>query len=103
MYFQNIIFHIFLYFTGYLTISQMPNKEKVKRWHKDCSEAQFIVRQIINKKIDLDDPNFRNFIRDFPSFKAHKEKNFHRNFLNCVDRWKKFVNQGQGKNSMEFQ
>ena len=48
----------------------MPS-EKNKRWHKDSPDARFIVRQIINKKISLENPSFDNFIRDFPSFSAY--------------------------------
>jgi len=66
------------------------------RWDRNNKEAQFIVRQIIADKIDIDDPSYKGFLNSFPSFHIENKKNFRRNFLNTVSRWRKFSQDKQG-------
>lgn len=72
-------------------------QDKPKRWHRDSKDAQFIVRQIINGNINFDKPKAEHFIKEFPAYQQYGKKNFTRNFKACVERWKSFVNNGQGE------
>ena len=70
---------------------------KKYRWDRNRKEAQFIVQQTIAKKFDIDNPNYNDFLKTFPSFHIENKKNFRRNFLNTVSRWRKFIQQKQGE------
>lgn len=77
-------------------MSRKP-KSKSTRWNKNQEPAQFIVRQIIKGSVSLEEPRFEGFIRENPSFGSSQDKNLRRNFRNTVERWKNFVESGQGK------
>ena len=63
---------------------------------KKKEPAQFIVRQIINGSVSIKEPRFESFIRENPSFGSVLNKNLRRNFRNTVERWRNFVESGQG-------
>ena len=77
-------------------------KSKSTRWNKNQEPAQFIVRQIINGSISIKEPRFESFIRENPSFGSVSNKNLRRNFRNTVERWRNFVEAGQGNKIFLF-
>ena len=77
-------------------------KSKSTRWNKNLESAQFIVRQVVNGSVSLKEPRFESFIRENPSFGSVKDRNLRRNFRNTVERWRNFVESGQGKNMFLF-
>ena len=76
-------------------MSRKP-KAKSTRWNKNQEPAQFIVRQIINGSVSIKEPRFESFIRENPSFGSVLNKNLRHNFRNTVERWRNFVESGQG-------
>ena len=70
--------------------------QKEPRWHKNNQEAQFIVRKLIAGDINIQEPNWKRFLQDFPDFGTYSRRTFQRNFKNTVNRWKAFIEEGQG-------
>ena len=75
-----------------------------QRWNKNNKEAQFIVRKLIEGSVNIQEPKYKKFLDDFPNFGEYNKRSFQRNFKNTVQRWKSFVDFGQGKfyNSFYF-
>ena len=67
------------------------------RWSKNNQESQFIVRKLVEGQINIDEPDYKKFLREFPTFGKYNKRTFQRNFTNTVKRWKSFTEQGQGK------
>ena len=82
-------------------MSRKP-KSKSTRWNKNQEPAQFIVRQIINGSVSIKEPRFESFIWENPNFGSVENKNLRRNFRNTVERWRNFVESGQGKKIFLF-
>ena len=63
------LFHIFI----------MPQNQL--RWSKNNQESQFIVRKLIEGTINLDQPDYKKFVREFPNFGKYNKHTFQQNCI----------------------
>ena len=74
-----------------------------KRWHKNNQAARFIVRKLLEKNIDKNKPDVKQFVKEFPDFGEYDPRKFRRNFRNTITRWNTFVSEGQGKSEQKIE
>ena len=67
------------------------------RWNKNNQQSRFIVRKVVEGHVNIDEPDYKKFLRDFPDFGHYNKRTFRRNFKNTIDRWRAFVELNQGK------